>query len=385
MLETPDETGVDSMHRKRILIFTVSFGSGHRSAADAIESYVKAHHRESVEVRVIDYFKAFAPAVNSIAGTLYDGSVQAAPELYRLFFELTDRIADNSRVKDMGQTGFSAAIEFIESYRPDAVIATFPIAMNVLRSARRGRPLPSAVVVTDFGVHRQWYQPETDLTFVAAEDIRRGMIAMGMDESRVIASGIPVKESFADPIDRSLARATLGLEDRFTVLMTPSAGPTSDQRDMARTLLQAGMQIVAITGRSRRLKSRLHTLQRRHRLLHVLGFTREMHTYMCACDVLVGKAGGLTVSECLATGLPLIANNSVPGQETYNADFVDNHGAGLLARDADDAALKVLFLSEHPARLAQLSETARALGRPDAAKIVVERILDLIESSSPGK
>ena len=72
---------------------------------------------------------------------------------------------------------------------------------------------------------------------------------------------------------------------------------------------------------------------------------------MRAADVLVGKAGGLTVSEALAVGLPLIIYNPVPGQELYNVDFLVNYGAGLLARDEDDVVEKVRFLSTHPERL----------------------------------
>ncbi len=88
---------------------------------------------------------------------------------------------------------------------------------------------------------------------------------------------------------------------------------------------------------------------------------------MRAADVLVGKAGGLTVSEALAVGLPLIIYNPVPGQELYNVDFLVNFGAGLLSRDEDDVVEKVRFLSTHPERLKQMTDDAAMLGKPGAA------------------
>ncbi len=95
---------------------------------------------------------------------------------------------------------------------------------------------------------------------------------------------------------------------------------------------------------------------------------------MKAADLLVGKAGGLTVSEALAMRLPLMIHNPVPGQEIYNVDFIVNYGAGLLARDEEDVVEKVRFLSTHPKRLDQMTENAGSIGKPAAAQTVCERV-----------
>jgi processive 1,2-diacylglycerol beta-glucosyltransferase len=116
-------------------------------------------------------------------------------------------------------------------------------------------------------------------------------------------------------------------------------------------------------------------LAKKKDLVHVFGYTSDMHKMMRAADVLVGKAGGLTVSEALAVGLPLIIYNPVPGQELYNVDFLVNFGAGMISRDEDDVVEKVRFLSTHPARLAQMTGDAAILGKPSAAQAVCERVL----------
>jgi processive 1,2-diacylglycerol beta-glucosyltransferase len=101
---------------------------------------------------------------------------------------------------------------------------------------------------------------------------------------------------------------------------------------------------------------------------------------MYGADLLVGKTGGLTVSECLVVGLPVIANNPVPGQETFNVDFLVNQGVGFLARDEADVAAKAAFLAEHPRRLAQMADNARALAKPEAARVIVDRVLAAVEA-----
>jgi processive 1,2-diacylglycerol beta-glucosyltransferase len=363
-----------SEHAK-ILIFSASFGGGHQSAAEAMEAYIRQHHPRTVEVRIVDFFKEFAPGLNSLGKAFYDGSVHMAPELYGVFFEVTNRTSDNPTVKDYAQAGFSQAAAYIDTYEPDAVISTYPVAGGVVSQIRRTRPIISAMVITDYGVHRQWLHPATDILFVADDDIRDALLSQGIDPSKVVASGIPIRERFAERLDTGTCRAELGLEDRFTALFTVAAGSTSDLRDVAKALTTSDVQVVAVTGRNERLKRRLQTLQRRQPLLHVYGFTREMHRIMCASDLLIGKAGGLTVSEALAVGLPLIVHNPVPGQETFNADFLVNYGAGYLARDEDDVVAKAAFLARHPERLAQMATAARGLGKADAASTVVERVL----------
>jgi processive 1,2-diacylglycerol beta-glucosyltransferase len=133
--------------------------------------------------------------------------------------------------------------------------------------------------------------------------------------------------------------------------------------------------VAAVTGHNARLKRRLDTLARKADLVKVFGYTNDMHKMMRAADVLVGKAGGLTVSEALSVGLPLIIYNPVPGQEIYNVDFLVNYGAGLLSRDEDDVVEKVRFLSTHPDRLSQMAANAGTLGKPEAAQTICERVL----------
>ena len=364
----------------RLLIFSASFGGGHQSAAEAMEGYVREHHPRSVDIRIVDYFKEFAPALNSIGRTLYDGSIHVAPELYGVFFDVTNRLSDNPTVKDYAQAGYAQAAAYIDSYRPDAVISTYPVAGGVVSELRATRRVLSAMVITDYGVHRQWLHPATDMLFVGSDQMREDLLARGLPSERVIASGIPVRERFGFPLERAACRAELGLEERFTALFTSAAGSTSDLRDVAEALTEAGIQVVAVTGRAARLKKRLQTLQRRQPLLHVYGFTREMHRIMCASDILIGKAGGLTVSEALAVGLPIIVHSPVPGQETFNADFLVNHGAGFLGRDEEDVVAKAAFLAAHPERLGQMALAARSLGRPHSAKTVIETVLSAVRS-----
>jgi processive 1,2-diacylglycerol beta-glucosyltransferase len=361
--------------KRRILIFSASFGGGHRSAAEALLRYYRAHYSSEVEVRIIDFFEEFMPGLNTLAKFAYQQSVAFFPELYGTFFDLSNALPTNPVVHELRTMGFQRATSYIDSWHPHAVISTYPVAGGVVSDIKQERPLVAATVITDFGVHRTWLHPATDLYFVASKQVKEDLVVRNIDWDRIVVSGIPVHEKFSEKITRAESHKGLGTADRFTVLLTNAAGLTGDLRDIANDLASSGLQVLAVTGQNARLKRRLDTLAKKVPLVHVYGHSNEMHMLMRAADVLVGKAGGLTVSEALAVGLPLIIYNPVPGQEIYNVDFLVNSGAGLLSRDEDDVVEKVRFLARNPDRLKQMAGNAESLGKPAAAQAVCERVL----------
>ena len=70
---------------------------------------------------------------------------------------------------------------------------------------------------------------------------------------------------------------------------------------------------------------------------------------MAASDFAVTKSGGLTSSECLAMGLPMVIMNPIPGQEERNADYLLENGVALRAHSTAHLAFKVRKLLADPA------------------------------------
>lgn len=96
---------------------------------------------------------------------------------------------------------------------------------------------------------------------------------------------------------------------------------------------------------------------------------------MACADLVITKPGGLTTSECMAMGLPMIVNSPIPGQEERNADYLLEQGVALKAFDGVTLEYRVRRLLDQPALLAAMRERSRALGRPEAAQRVLARVL----------
>ncbi|MCC6694069.1 MAG: hypothetical protein IT365_00435 [Candidatus Hydrogenedentes bacterium] len=114
------------------------------------------------------------------------------------------------------------------------------------------------------------------------------------------------------------------------------------------------------------------------------GFVDNMHELMAASDFAVAKSGGLTTSECLALGVPMVVFNPIPGQEERNAFHLIENGAGLWAHTAANMLYKVETLLGDPERLARMQANARRIGRPDAAYRIADAVVGSREPKPRG-
>ena len=99
---------------------------------------------------------------------------------------------------------------------------------------------------------------------------------------------------------------------------------------------------------------------------------------MRAADIVVTKPGGLTVSEALACGLPMVIMNPIPGQETRNSDYLLEHGAAIKVNNVRLLGHRVGQLLSDPPRLQALRAAAQAIARPYAAREIVADALTLL-------
>ncbi|MBI4669287.1 MAG: glycosyltransferase [Elusimicrobia bacterium] len=108
--------------------------------------------------------------------------------------------------------------------------------------------------------------------------------------------------------------------------------------------------------------------------IRLLGFRRDMAGLMAASDLLITKAGALTISEALAFGLPMIICRPIPGQEEGNAAFLAKSGAAVRADEAEDVVKEADRLFHCPALLAKMRHAARRLARPQAAHQIAQEL-----------
>jgi len=362
----------------RLLILSVSAGNGHVRAAQALEAAMPAFAAHTAEH--IDAMDFVARGFRKLYTDGYARLVARAPAMWSYLHQRTDttpHTATSQRLRrGIERLSALALLREIQRVRPDAVICThFLPAELLMRERNRGHlDCPVWLQVTDYDLHNMWLVPGMAGYFAATDEVAFRLRARGMPAGRVHITGIPVMPGFTEPAneraDRDAARPVL--------LMVSGGAGVGDLPSMAERVLALGegTRVIAVAGRHAETKLALDALALRHpgRLVAV-GFTNEMHTLMGAADLVVTKPGGLTVSECLALGKPMLLISPIPGQEEHNAGFLMEAGAAWLAYDSIGLDYKIARLITDAPKLAAMAAASRALGKPHAARDVLRHVL----------
>lgn len=372
----------------QLLILSVSAGNGHVRAAQALAATAQTLSPPCTAVH-IDAMAHVAGGFRKVYTDWYIQLVNRAPDLWSYLHQRADvtphHAASQRLRRGIERLSTGALLREIRRARPDAVVCThFLPAELLMRERRRGRiDYPVWLQITDYDLHNMWLVPEMTGYLAATEEVAFRLRARGIPAERIHVTGIPVMPAFSQPDAPALARAPcatrLGLDPAHPILLMASGGagvgdlPSMVERVLATT---DAAQVIAVAGRNAEAHARLEAMAARHpgRLV-AIAFTQEMHTLMAAADLVVTKPGGLTVSECLALGKPMLLISPIPGQEEHNAGFLMEEGAAWLAYDAIGLDYKVARLMADRPKLARMAERSRALGKPQAATAVLQRVL----------
>lgn len=366
----------------RVLIATVSVGAGHRQAAAALEeSWLRLRPLDEVEtIDLLDYVPTLQRKVYS---KTYLRLVEHAPELWGMIFNKTD---NPSLVRKLARyrrawakhTNTRFAEHLVKS-SPDVLICVHYLPLGVLAHLQDtpGSRKPFTVsVITDFEAHALWMETCVDLYCVAAEATKARLLARGVPPENAVVTGIPIAAGFAGPIDAAEVRKRQGLRDDLPVILVLGGGfGLGPIGEILRRIDQVRrpMQIVVVAGQNKELRAEIAREDREHPT-HVVGFVHNMHEWMAAADLIVSKPGGLTSSEALALGKPLLIINPIPGQEAANSDFLLQHGTAVKVNHLDDLVYRLdQILSAD--QLTEVARAAKALGRPCAAEEVCRAIV----------
>ncbi len=367
---------------KKIIILTADYGYGHRSTANAIAQALRETYGQDCEVEIVNPLDdPRAPVFLHDNQNDYDRLVREMPDLYRVGYQVGDTQVISRMVNTTWTVMlFNALREIIRQKQPDVIVCTYLFFQGILSAvfATEKRHIPLLTTVTDLAtVNNLWFHPVADLCLVPTQTVYQLAIKAGLAPDRVKITGIPVRpELVIENQDQVTLRQNLGWRpDLFTVLAVGSKR-VEHLYDSLRALNHSGLpvQLVVAAGGDDELYQRLQNTEW-HVETRCYNFVAEMGTFMRAADCIVSKAGGLTVSEALACGLPMILIDVIPGQETGNSDHVVSGNAGLLAREPVDVLETMCHWLEKDRFLYnQVAQNARGLGNPRAAYDVADLV-----------
>jgi processive 1,2-diacylglycerol beta-glucosyltransferase len=331
------EGPIASDHPRRVLLLHSSAGGSHLRVAEAIAEGLGELYGEAIDARRVD---PFAQPGRSVAAGLirsYSELLIHHDAIWGQIFAASNRpyvLAPLLRLARRISLGRLRKI--VQASRPHLVIVTDQLTQQLVVPLLVRERIPLYVTVLDLvTLHRMWVSDHTEGYFAASAEAAAALTRLGAPGSRITLTGVPVRRAFYRRVPPADLRAAYGLDrDRPVIVVTGGACGAGHLARVVPALVQAAIpgQFVVICGHNARARRDLDGLRTRHRDLRVFGFVEPMADFVGMADVVVAKAGSVTIAEAVALRRPLVIMHELPGQEEGNAAWVETHGLGVDAR-----------------------------------------------------
>ena len=360
------------------LILSVTAGQGHNQTAKVLcDCFVE----KGVKCSYLDTFEYINPIISKTIANGYLMSTKVMPKAYGMFY----RLAEKPTSADMHMTPkitnmllSNKLLKMIADEDPDFLICTHVYAAILITCVKEymNKDIQTIGIITDFTVHPYWEDTKLDIYVTASELLTNQGVKKGISKEKFLPLGIPIDRRYETKIDKCEARKKLNIEDKRTILVMSGSMGFGKIIDEITNLdnLDLDFQIITVCGNNKKLKEQIDALDTKKKIYN-FGYVNNVDVMMDASDCIVTKPGGLTTSEALAKGLPMIISNPIPGQEDRNVEFLLNSGAAIKVSETysiDDAVLQ-MFGGE---RMTKICETVKLMGKPYATRDLVEFVIN---------
>lgn len=370
----------ENMRKKRIILLSEGFGTGHTQAAYALSDGMRQLEPD-VQTRVLELGKFLNPTVGPLIFAAYRKTVSTQPKLVGLLYRKKYKKSLN-RVTQLAlhRIFYTQASHVLEQLRPDAIVCTHPFPnIIVSRLKRSGLHLPLYTLITDYDAHGTWINPEVTKYLVSAPEVRGKLLERGIDDSRIVVTGIPVHPKFWERCPQSEAQHELGLRPLPTVMVMGGGWGLSLNEELLQymTTWRDHIQLLFCMGSNQKAIARMEQDPLfQHPNIHIFGYTQEVSRLMDASDLLVTKPGGMTCTEGMMKGIPMLFYDPIPGQEEENCEYFTEHGMGEKIESPETITRWFNELQHHYDRLREKRQLgALAMTDPKACARTVLQLL----------
>jgi processive 1,2-diacylglycerol beta-glucosyltransferase len=322
------------MRKKRVLLLSEGFGTGHTQAAYALAMGLR-QLSPKIQTRVIELGTFLNPVIGPLILSAYRKTVSKQPKLvgkmYRSgYHKSLNRVTQFA----LHRIFYNQVSDVVRQLKPDSIVCTHPIPNAVVsRLKRLGLDVPLYTLITDYDAHATWTNPEVNTYLVSTPAVRNKLIARGVPAKAIEVTGIPVHPNFWHPHDRAEILSQFRLQDMPTVLIMGGGWGLLYGEELVEYMANYAdrIQLILCMGNNEKAREKLLSDTKfQHPNVHVLGFTKEISKLMDVSDLLVTKPGGMTCTEGMAKGIPMLFYEPIPGQEEENAEYFVKHGFGEL-------------------------------------------------------
>jgi UDP-N-acetylglucosamine:LPS N-acetylglucosamine transferase len=325
--------------KKNILILYAHMGKGHISAAKATKEALDYLFKNKINTEIIDFFSLVSGSFSKTIEKAYDSSVKYIPIFYKTFFELSDSPWPIKFLNKINYPMLSTAIKkVLKEKKPDIIISTFPIwDYGVAQMWKKKNPNAKFItIITDsIYIHHAWLVADADFRIVPNKDTAKTLIEKGIPPDKIKILGFPVRLEFLKNIKKQNVLSKLNLDPKlFTILLFATLGNNTKNIQIFEKIIckNRDYNVICVTGRNKTIIDKIKHLKKEKNVA-ILGWTQHVPKLMKASDLIITKAGGATVMECIASQKPMIITQIIPGQEEGNAELIKRYSLGIILKN----------------------------------------------------
>ena len=367
-----------------ILMLYASAGGGHKKAAEVVKSYLLTQNPNHT-VRLVDTLKEVNQLADVFCCDGYQLAAKYAPWVFGTFYKAADQETPIANLVPAITARLSRKLlPLIEEFQPDVIISTYHFSAQMVSHLKGTGQIqtPLVCIVTDYGPHRAWISPYVDAYVVSDEGMAGQLVARGVSRENIYPFGIPVEQKFFQEENKEQLLSHLGFRPNIpTLLFMAGSFGVRSMLDIYQKIdaLPLPFQCIVITGKNPKLYRQIENIRlyspHRTKLVY---FTSHVEKYMHAADLLLTKPGGLTISEALASGLPMAVFGAIPGQEEDNERFLRSHQMGISI--CPDTCRPILSrLLGNPQQIEKMRNACKAFDKSDCAKNICKLIHQLAD------
>lgn len=210
------------------------------------------------------------------------------------------------------------------------------------------------------------------------------LISKNIPENTVFVTGIPISSRFLKTYNKKEILDEFNLEGNKKNILFFAGGEFGLGKNKTLQIFEDliknfdDIQVIAIAGKNEKMKLHFESIVKefnKEKNVRVLEYTNKVPELMAISNLVISKPGGLTTSESLASNLPMIIINPIPGQEEENAEFLESKGTGIWIRKNDSPYEVLKNVINNPVKLEEMKKNTETLAKKHSTENICKIIL----------
>ncbi|CCY94760.1 putative monogalactosyldiacylglycerol synthase [Firmicutes bacterium CAG:884] len=348
----------------KILIISCSTGGGHNACAKYILEELK---NNNIEAEFKDFYDIVNKKAKKLSEKLYLSTLNGNGKIFKVVYklgELYSKTKLKSPVYSVNKLHKKKLYNYIIQNKIDLVITTHIFPALTLTAIKK---VPFLLVATDYTAC-PFMEEANPNYYVIQNGIEKDFINKGIDEKKLLKTGIPVSSNFIK--NAKNIRYNLNIDKEKTILIMLGSMGFGNINKIVNNLLEIdNTKIIIVTGSNKELYNKLKKIK--NKKLITLGYVHNMNDLIYSSDIVVSKPGGLSSTEIASINKPLIHAFAIPGIETINTNFFYNHKMSIKCNNENEIIQNIIkLLNDNKLQKEMIKSQSKIINKNSASDLV---------------